>query len=201
MATRHPDLLRRDGSAVFVVDVQEGFRSHIHGFDDLVGCLRLLLRGTRHLGLPAALSEQYPKGLGSTVHELEEVLPADTARFEKLEISSRAAPGWGELPAAVREAGAIVVAGIETHVCVQQTVLDLLASGQRVHVPADAVGSRDPWQREMALERMARAGATITTVEAALFELLSVAGTDDFRQVQRFIKEHDAARSAAMGVA
>lgn len=192
MPDRHPDLLTRARSALFVVDVQERFREHVHGFDGMVAAIALLIRGASRLGVPVAYSEQYPEGLGHTVTELRDVLPSDAAGFEKLEISSCAAPGWQQVPAHVREREAVVVVGIEAHVCVAQTVLDLLHAGRRVHVPADAVASRDPWQRDAALERLARAGATVTTVEMALFELLGCAGSQEFKDVQRMIKEHDA---------
>ena len=198
MAKRHPDLLSVSTTAAFVVDVQENFRAHIHEFDAMLGSIKLLLQGCNALGVPIAVSEQYPQGLGHTVPEIDE-LTAGAPRFEKLEISSVAAPGWNQLPADVRNRGNFLVVGIETHVCVNQMVHDLLYAGKHVHVVADAVGSRDPWQRDIALERLAKAGATITTVEMVLFELLECAGSEQFKSVQRLIKLHDAARRE-MGV-
>lgn len=180
-----------DTTALLVVDVQEGFRPHIHEFERMAQTICLVLDGANELGLPLVCSEQYPQGLGRTVAEIEERLDG-AHRFEKLEISSCAAPQWEQLPPIVREREAFLVVGIETHVCVSQTVHDLLNAGTRVHVVADAVGSRDPWQRELALERLARAGATITSAEMALFELLECAGTERFKAAQRLIKEHDA---------
>jgi nicotinamidase-related amidase len=193
MADRHPDLLSADKCALFVVDVQENFRPHIAGFEAMVDAQKLLIAGFTELGVPVGYSEQYPRGLGQTVPELTELL-GDAPMFEKVEISSCAAPGWSQLPAEVTGREQIVIVGIETHVCVSQTVHDLLHQGKKVHVVADAVGSRDPWQREMALERLARAGAVVTTAETVLFELLNVAGTPEFKAVQRLIKQHDAAR-------
>jgi nicotinamidase-related amidase len=180
-----------DSTALLVVDVQEGFRSHIHDFDAMVAAICLMIDGAQELGLPIIASEQYPQGLGHTVPEIQERLE-NAHRFEKLEISSAAAPPWEALPVSVRERDAFVVVGIETHVCVNQTTHDLLHMGARVHVPADAVSSRDPWQRDIALERLSKVGATVTTVEAALFDLLECAGTDRFKSVQRLIKQHDA---------
>lgn len=197
ISERHPDLLTVGNTAAFVVDVQERFRPHIHGFEEMVAAIRLLLRGCHQIGVPVASSEQYPEGLGATVPELAELL-GDAPMFSKMEISSCAAPGWNAQPAEIRDADTVIVVGIETHVCVNQTVHDLLARGKRVHVVADAVGSRDPWQREVALERLSRAGATITTVEMALFELLEVAGSENFKAVQKLIKEFDAERLAAL---
>jgi nicotinamidase-related amidase len=193
MPDRHPELLSAERCALFVVDVQENFRQHIAGFEEMLNAQKLLVAGFNELGIPVGYSEQYPRGLGQTVPELTELL-GDAPMFEKVEISSCAAPGWAQLPAEITGREQIVIVGIETHVCVSQTVHDLLHMGRQVHVVADAVGSRDPWQREMALERLSRAGAIITTAETVLFELLNVAGTPEFKAVQRLIKEHDAAR-------
>jgi nicotinamidase-related amidase len=196
MATRHPNLLDPTSTAILVVDVQEQFRPHIHAFDAMVAGIRLLLEGARELSIPVAVSEQYPKGLGHTVPEITDVLTDEAHVFEKVEISSVAAPAWGQLPDEVRRAGQLVVVGIEAHVCVSQTTHDLLGQRRQVHVVADAVSSRDPWHRERALDRLARGGARITSVEMALFELMGIAGTPQFKAVQGLIKEHDA-RAAA----
>ena len=176
---RHPDLLSRTSTAVFVVDIQERFRTYVTGFDGIVANTRLLLRAANALGVPAVFSEQYPEGLGSTVAELEPEL-ADATSFEKLAISSACAGGFAEATAHLPEDVTWVVVGIEAHVCVNQTVHDMLHQGSRVHVCADAVGSSDPMQRTVALERFRAAGATVTTVETAIFELLGRAGTDVF---------------------
>lgn len=195
---RHPDLLTVGNTAAFVVDVQERFRPHIHGFDEMVAAIKLLIRACNEIGVPVAASEQYPEGLGVTVPELAELLTAAHAPlFSKMEISSCAADGWDAQPENIRDADTFIVVGIETHVCVNQTVHDLLERGKRVHVVADAVGSRDPWQREVALERLSKAGATITSVEMAIFELLGTAGTAQFKSVQKLIKEFDQQRLAS----
>ena len=197
MPGRHQHLLNVDSTAVLVVDVQEKFRPHIAGMDDIIASICLLLRGCQELGVPIAVSEQYPKGLGATVAEIAEVLDASThgvSRMEKLEISSCAASSWGSLDPEFLQRPSMLVVGIEAHVCVHQTVHDALAGGTQVHVVADAVGSRDPWQRDMALARMREAGALVTSVEMALFELLACAGTPQFTAVQRLIKDHDARR-------
>lgn len=192
MAERHSHLLTVDTTAALVVDVQENFRAHIAGFEEMVASTCLLLKALDRLGVPVAISEQYPQGLGRTVDEISQLAGA-APTFEKLEVSSCAAAGWSELPSEYLDRPAFVVVGIETHVCVSQTTHDLLAAGKNVHVVADAVGSRDPWQKELALRRLERAGAVVTSVEMALFELLGTAGTPEFRDVQRLIKEHDAA--------
>jgi nicotinamidase-related amidase len=125
------------------------------------------------------VSEQYPKGLGATAPE---VGLDDEPRLEKTVFSAVRADGFD-----LHGRSQALVCGIETHVCVSQTVHDLLADGVEVHVPADAVGSRHDLDHERGLERMERSGAVVSSVEAALFELLERAGTPEFKAVQKLI--------------
>jgi nicotinamidase-related amidase len=171
-------LLARDRAALVVVDVQEGFRPYA-SFADVADACAKLVAGARVLELPTLVSEQYPKGLG---HTAPEVGLEDETRIEKTVFSAARADGFDL--AGRRQA---IVCGIETHVCVSQTVHDLLDQGVEVHVPADAVASRHEIDYERGLERMERAGAIVTTVEAALFELLQRAGTPEFKAVQKLI--------------
>ena len=171
-------LLVRDRATLVVVDVQEGFRSYAN-FDAVAGACAKLLQGARLLDVPAIVSEQYPKGLG---HTAPEVGLEDERRIEKTVFSAVRADGFD---LAGRDQA--IVCGIEAHVCVSQTVHDLLDKGIEVHVPADAVGSRHDVDYERGLERMERAGAIVGTVEASLFELLERAGTPEFKAVQKLI--------------
>ena len=171
-------LLRRDGAALVVVDVQEGFRSY-SAFESVAESCAKLLAAARILGVPAIVSEQYPKGLGHSAPELD---IRDAPTIEKTVFSAARADGF-----ALEGRAQAIVCGIETHVCVSQTVHDLLAEGVEVHVPADAVGSRHAIDYERGLERLERAGAVVSTVEAALFELLERAGTPEFKEVQKLI--------------
>jgi nicotinamidase-related amidase len=171
-------LLVRDRAALIVVDVQEGFRPYAT-FAGVAQSAAKLLSGARILELPRLVSEQYPKGLG---HTAPEVGLEDEDRIEKTVFSAVRADGFD-----LHGRDQAIVCGIETHVCVSQTVLDLLEQGLDVHVPADAVGSRHDIDYERGLERLERAGAVVTTVEAALFELLERAGTPEFKAVQRLI--------------
>jgi len=171
-------LLVRDRAALVVVDVQEGFRSY-DTFDAVAGACAKLLQGARLLDVPAIVSEQYPKGLG---HTAPEVGLEDERRIEKTVFSAVRADGFD---LAGRDQA--IVCGIEAHVCVSQTVHDLLEQGIEVHVPADAVGSRHHVDYQRGLERMERAGAIVGTVEASLFELLERAGTPEFKAVQKLI--------------
>jgi nicotinamidase-related amidase len=171
-------LLSRDRSALVVVDVQEGFRSYA-AFAGVAGACAKLVQGARILDVPIVVSEQYPKGLG---HTAPEVGLQDESPIEKTVFSAVRADGFD-----LAGAQQAIVCGIEAHVCVSQTVHDLLDDGIEVHVPADAVGSRHELDYRRALERMELAGAVVGTVEAALFELLERAGTPEFKAVQKLI--------------
>lgn len=171
-------LLDRERAALVVVDVQEGFRSY-DSFEGVARACGKLVAGARLLGLPVLVSEQYPKGLG---HSAPELGLRDEPRVEKRVFSAARAEGFD-----LHGRRQAVVCGIETHVCVSQTVHDLLGQDLEVHVPADAVGSRHALDYERGLERLARAGAVVSTVESALFELLGGAQAPEFRDVQRLI--------------
>lgn len=171
-------------AALVVVDVQEGFRKAIPDFDRIAAATATLVRGAEAMDVPIVVTEQYPKGLGATVPEVAGALPAGVEPLPKTVFSAASADGFG---LAGREQ--VVVCGIETHVCVNQTVLELLDEGVEVHVVADAVGSRTEANRELGLAKAERAGAWLTSVETALFELLGEAGTDRFKAVQRLVLE------------
>ncbi len=171
-------LLSREHAALVVVDVQEGFRPY-DAFAGVADACAKLVQAARVLEIHTLVSEQYPKGLG---HTAPEVGLEDEPRIEKSVFSAARADGFD-----LRGATQAIVCGIEAHVCVSQTVHDLLDAGVEVHVPADAVGSRHTVDYERGLERMERAGAIVGTVEASLFELLERAGTPEFKAVQKLI--------------
>ena len=175
--------LDRDRAALVVVDVQEAFRKALPDFEQVAGAAATLIRGAEAMGLPVIVTEQYPKGLGSTVPEVAESLPADVEPIEKLRFSAAEAEGFD-----LGGRDQALVCGVEAHVCVNQTVLDLLGSGIEVHVAADAVGSRTEANRALGLGKMERAGAVLTSVETALFELLRGSDAPEFKQVQELIR-------------
>jgi nicotinamidase-related amidase len=177
----HPAILDRDRAAVVTIDVQEAFRNAVSGFEDMVRRAAILARGARILNLPIVATEQYPKGLGATVPELAEAL-GGAEPLPKVVFSACRADGFD-----LGTADQVVVCGIEAHVCVSQTVHDLVDQGLTVHVPVDAVASRRRQDREAGLRKMERAGAVLTSVETALLELVGRAGTDEFKAVQRLI--------------
>ncbi len=176
-------LLKRDRAALVVVDVQEGFRPAVERFDDVVAQTVKLVRGARELGVPVIVTEQYPKGLGATVPEIADHLLGVGDPIEKTVFSAARAEGFDLLGR-----GQAMVVGIEAHVCVSQTAHDLMADGIDVHIVADAVSSRAPEDRDRALARLERSGATVTTTEAALFELLERAGSPEFKFIQGLVK-------------
>jgi nicotinamidase-related amidase len=186
MTRRHPNVLGSDETCLLVVDIQERFRAHQESFAAMVANAARLVRAARILELPILVTEQYPQGLGSTVIEVREALD-DTPVHSKLCFS---ACGTEELSNRVRdvERRQWLVCGIETHVCVSQTVHDLLHQGLSVHVAVDAVESRKAVDRETALRKMERSGAILTTAEMAAFELLGGASHPRFKQVQALFK-------------
>ena len=179
--------LDRSRAALVVVDMQEAFRTAVLDFDQVARNVATLVRGARILGVPTLVTEQYPEGLGRTVPEVSEHL--DVTPIEKVSFSAVEASGF---PGALHEArrDQVLLCGIEAHVCVNQTVLDLLEDGLEVHVAQDGVGSRFERDRQVGLAKAERAGAVITSVETALFELVGRAGTDEFKRVQSLVLEY-----------
>jgi nicotinamidase-related amidase len=178
--------LERDRAALVVVDVQEAFRPAVLDFDTVVENVDKLVQGANALGVPVLVTEQYPKGLGRTVPELAEHLDG----IEPIEKVCFSAAGSEEFNRALVATGRsqVLLCGIESHVCVNQTADDLIGRGLEVHVAQDAVTSRSEQNRELGLHKMERGGAVVTSVETALFELLGAAGTPEFKEIQRLVK-------------
>lgn len=175
--------LNPDRTALVVVDLQEAFRPSIDGFDRVVARSVRAVRGAVALGLPVLVTEQYPQGLGETVPELLAVLPEGTPRLPKTVFSAARAEGFH-----LKGRDQVVLVGIEAHVCVQGTTLDLLRQGLAVHVASDAVGSRHAEDRDAGLTRMARAGALVGTTESILLELTGDARAPHFKAIQELIR-------------
>jgi len=175
-------ILDRDRAALVIVDVQEGFRPAVLDFERVARNAGVLVQGARTLGLPVVVTEQYPKGLGSTAPEVAEHIDGSEP-VEKTVFSAARAEGFD-----LGGRDQALICGIETHVCVWQTAADLLGQGTHVHVARDAVTSRTGENRQLGLERMRDAGAVVTSVETALFELLGEAGGPEFKAIQGLIK-------------
>lgn len=187
-------LLHRKRSQLLIVDLQQKLVPVIPDAMEILQTTAFLLTVAQIMNVPVVVSEQYPTGLGSTVSEISEHSVAKTV-FEKLRFSA----AQGLLQATSTEspshAQRIVIAGIETHICVLQTALDLLAAGKQVFVVQDAVGSRHVADQATALDRIRQAGGTICCAESVAFEWCEVAGTDEFRQISRLVRERDAKRT------
>lgn len=182
---RSPELMSAEDTALVVVDVQTKLMPLIRGQARILWNLRRLVDGAEATGVRMLATEQYPQGLGPTVRELADRLG---------EIPSKMAFSCGgcePFMARLATSGVskVLVSGIEAHVCVQQTVLDLLAAGYRVYIPVDAVGSRYQVDYETGLRRMESAGATLTTTESALFEWCQVSGTPTFKKISALVRE------------
>ncbi len=181
----HPTQMSATDTGLLVIDVQEKLVPLIAGREELVRNIAFLIDAARLLGLPVQATEQYPKGLGPTVPALAERLPN---RPDKVAFSCCAIPA---VPDGFHRAARtrVLLAGIETHVCVQNTALDLLAAGFRVYLPVDAVSSRYAIDHEIALQRLENAGAILTTAEAAVFEWTSSAKHPQFKQISALVQE------------
>lgn len=183
---RHPNILQKDNTALLVIDIQERILPVILEHERVVENTLKLINGFKILSLPVYFTEQYPKGLGPTEPGIRIAL-GESEAINKMTFSCIGAPGlFDQLKK--KEIEQVVVCGIESHVCVMQTALDLLANDFRVHVAADAVSSRRKFDYDIALRRMQNNGAEITLTESVLFELLNVCGTDEFKAVSKLVK-------------
>jgi nicotinamidase-related amidase len=182
---RSPELMSATDTGLLVVDVQEKLISLIDGHPRIVWNTRRLIDGAKLLGLPALASEQYPQGLGPTVPDLASRLDH---LFDKTAFSCGGCDEFcKELQRHQRRKW--LVCGIEAHVCIQQTVIDLLGEGFRIYVAVDAIGSRSRVDCDTALRRLESSGAILTTVEAALFEWCEDAKSQQFKQISQLVRE------------
>ena len=178
--------MNAETSCLMVIDVQAKLNPVMFAPERAPSGAAKLLKGAAILGVPALLSEQYPKGIGSTVDALQEHMPADCP-IEKNSFSCMADEGFTERFADLQRPQ-VVVAGIETHICVMQTALELLGGGAEVFVVADACASRTEESHKAGLERIRDAGGWVVTVEMVLFEWLKRSGTPEFKQISQLIK-------------
>ena len=185
---RNLRLLDRRRTVLVMIDVQERYRRVLHDWDRVIAACELLLRGADLLGVPTLITEQYPQGLGHTAEDLARRLPRGARVVEKRSLSCYGAPEFVE---ALRAMGRhqVLVAGIETHACVNQTVHDLLEAGHQVHVAEDATSSRLARDVAPAWSKMLGAGMVPTTSEQALLELVETAEAPEFRSLQSMLKD------------
>jgi nicotinamidase-related amidase len=184
---RHNALLDRSRAALIVIDVQEGFRPVITKFEEIVYRIGLMVQAAKLLEVPIIVTEQYPKGLGRTVGEIADQFPDTVLPIEKTSFS---ACGVQEFDTQLREnhIEQVMICGIEGHICVSQTAHDLMQNGYQVHVLSDAVSTRLPYNLELGINKMAKAGAIISSIEMALFEICKV-GDPRFKELQSLVKK------------
>jgi nicotinamidase-related amidase len=184
--------LKPESTLLLVVDVQEKLAAVMPAADlaRAVKNISLLVEGARLLGVPVLVTEQYPKGLGPTVQPLRDKLstldPKPTV-LEKIEFDACQSEPFRAALRALRRPS-VVVTGMESHICVYQSARSLCEDGLSVHVPADAIVSRDPENRRVALGLLERAGAIVSSTETVLFDLVGRAGSDAFKQISRMVR-------------
>lgn len=181
-------VLRRGSMALVLIDMQDRLADVMPHRDTVVATSVLLARAARAMGVPMLVTRQYPNGLGDTVAELREVV-ADVVPVDKVAFSCSADEGFRSRLAALGKSQ-IVLAGMETHICITQTALGLLAAGHEVHVVADATCSRRDGDHAVALDRLRSAGVVVTAAESVIYEALGAAGTEEFKVVLAAVKAH-----------
>ncbi len=176
----------RENTSAVLIDVQERLFPHIHRHDELANRTAILLQGLKALNVPILVTEQYVKGLGATIPPLAEQIEG-IKRYEKMTFSCCGNEDFMEEIVHSKKKE-IILFGIESHVCVLQTCLDLLSRGLNVVIIEDCVSSRKQSDKEIAIHRMRQEGARISTSESILFELCKAAGSDTFKQISKLVK-------------
>ncbi|WP_201597332.1 isochorismatase family protein [Psychrobacter vallis] len=188
MITDRTYRIARENTQAMIIDVQERLTPHIYDHENIIKKTVMLIKGLQALDIPIMLNEQYKKGLGDTLPEIRDVLTGDNAKsFEKVTFSAcDNNDTWHHL--AQQNRSTILLLGVEAHVCVLQTALDLLDNGMQPVIIGDAVGSRFPYDKKQAIRRIRRAGGVITTVETILFELCRSSEDPAFKTISNLIK-------------
>lgn len=183
---RHPNLAERSDSCLVIVDMQEPFLQSMFDRTMVEQGVQKLVSAANILGIPTLATVQNKKRMGDTVSSILEHIPS----VEAVEKMSFSCCGDDVFKRQLESLGkrTVILCGVETHICVNQTALDLLGDGYKVHVPADAVNSRTQGNWRVGLDKMSGAGVIITSVETVIFELLGSAGTDEFRQILKIVK-------------
>ena len=183
---RSDKLLSQENAMLLVVDLQDAFLNHIKNINDVIERSCLMIKAAQLLEIPIVVTEQYPQGLGRTAETIQNVL-GETTYYDKLAFGCLADDTINSV-VTKNQRQQIIVIGIETHVCISQTVHDLLAHNLLPFIATDAVSSRHKIDHKTALRRMQHAGATITTTEAALFEMMASSKHNVFRDISKLVK-------------
>ena len=184
--THHPAILSKENTALVVVDIQEKLLPYVIDKEKVVENVQMLIKFADIMSIPIILTEHYPKGLGTTVLEVSEVLK-NYAPLKKVLFSCCGAKGF---ISRLKELGIsrIMIVGIESHICVSQTTLDMMHAGFEVHVIADAISSRTSRNLEIGIEKMRQFGAIISSTEMAMYEIMERADTEEFKEVLKLVK-------------
>lgn len=186
MNDRHPNLFTKENSIVLLVDYQERFVKVLHDNEQTIKNIKLLLSGANIYKVPLYVSEQVPEKLGPTISDFKELLK-DATFFSKTTMSCCGKPSFLDALKS-KNISKVAVCGIEAHVCVEQTCLDLIYNGFQVHLATDAITSRLLYNKPIAIEKMKSAGGIISSVETILFEMAYEAGNEEFRKLQQLFK-------------
>ena len=181
-----PNMLTVDNSVMVAIDFQERLFPVMHDKEKLLKNVLKLIKGAQALQVPVIITEQYPKGLGPTLPEIKELIP-DMQPIEKTCFSCCDEGNFTNALEATKRKQ-VLICGIEAHICVYQTAMALLRAGYEVQVVTDCISSRDPENKIVSLFKMGSAGASPTTVETALFELLKVGRGDTFKEISNIVK-------------
>lgn len=178
--------IHKDDTTALIVDIQERLFPHIFEHEQIAQNTSILIQGLQLLNIPTIVTQQYTKGLGSTIPSIQQVLD-EPEPVEKISFSCCDDEGFMKK---LNDTGrkSVLIAGIESHICVQQTTLDLLDNGFIPIVIEDCVSSRKAHDKHIAIDRMRTEGAIITTYESILFELCRFAGNDTFKSISKLVK-------------
>lgn len=178
--------IKKEETIAVIIDVQERIYNVMYGHEQLTVNIQKLINGIQALGVEILVTEQYSKGLGHTIAPIRDILNG----YRHIEKMAFSCCGSDEFMNSLKSTGKknVIIAGIESHVCVLQTVLDLIENGFQPVLVEDCVSSRKPGDKNTALERMRQEGAIITTYESLLFELLVVSGTETFKAISKIVK-------------
>lgn len=181
--------ISKEDTALIIIDIQEKLIKPMKYGEQVLNNISLMVEAARNLALPVVVTEQYPKGLGKTLPPFPVSIP-DFSPIEKMTFSCCGSEVFISRIEKLIQAGRdnFIVSGMETHICVLQTVLDLLGKGYRVHVPDDAVCSRRKQNWLRALSMMDKAGATVSCTETIIFQLYGRAGTPEFKEISKLLK-------------
>lgn len=188
LATKHhPNLLNADNTLIVVIDMQEPLLRNIFEADRVKQQVCALMNGANSLRIPIIGTTQYAEKMGDILLDVKRLLPQNLPAFDKLSFSCLGSPAFAS---EVNRSGRkqILICGVESHICVSQTALELAANGFQAHVAVDAISSRTEANWRLGLDKMRQGGVLLSSVEMALFELLGEAGTPEFREVLKIVK-------------